>query len=390
VPSTDGKVYVVDLGRWSIPDEISLLRSDTSRVRTSSVITRVPATGDDELGLGAPADSSADYSIDAATMAARVEVTPGFTRTEQWQVVWQGVLPSLGFRAGVLFQLADGTPALALQEQLGGGWRIVAALADPFLGVGDDLPNGWQDLAVITASAGVDVSRCPLDSSGNAVLPITAVLPPDAVNYPGGAVALSDLRADGAHCLASLPPFDVTAQVRTSQVDATVRAGGLVLTGTVSGYAGRPQLGQRYALAWSEADYDIAPSSARALARKARRQYYPSDPHCPNIPPDTYCSVYPYFTDPLAPGPAIAFRANFLGAGPQVQDAALVIATQSGVTSMFRRPTVSGALPRTGIAFDRGLVGKADQGMRFYVPFADDQLLGFGPGESAGDIVVIR
>ncbi|HZZ84674.1 MAG TPA: hypothetical protein VFE30_09065 [Anaeromyxobacteraceae bacterium] len=387
VPSTDGKVYLVDLGRWSLPDDVSMLRDDSSRVRASAVTSAVPSgTTGQALALGSSTDPSVAYSVDGTLTPARVEVTPGFTRAEQWQLVWQGVLPSLGYRAGVLFALADGTPALALQEQLGTGWRVLAALADPFLGVNDDAVNGRQDSAVLTGS-GQDFSRCTLDANGNAVVAVKAVLPPDPVNYPGGAVALSDLRADGTHCLPALPRFDDAAGVRASQVSATLRAGGLVLTGTVTGYAGRPQAGQRYALAWSPVDHDATPSSARALARKARRFYYPSDPRCPS---QSYCTVYTWWTDPLAPGPAIAFRAGFLGTGAINQDTSLVITTQSGLTPAGRRPTLSGALPRAGVAFDRGQVGRSDQGMRFYVPFADDQLLAFSPGESPGDVVVIR
>ncbi len=389
VSASDGKVYLVDLGRWDLANEVSMLSDDSSRVRANTVTSAVPAgfTGQ-SLGLASPGDTSDTYSIDPSATPAYVEVTPGFTRAEQWQLVWQGMLPSLSYRDGVLFALADGTPALALQQQVGSGWRVLAALADPALGVNDDVPNGRQDTAVLTPGAGQDFSRCTLDPSGNAVVQVSAVLPPDAVNYPGGAVALSDLRADGTHCLPPLPRFDAGAQVAGSLVSATLRAGGLVLSGTVTGYAGRPQLGQRYAVAWSPVDYDATPSSARALARKARRYYYPSDARCPNG--QIYCSVYTWWTDPLAPGPSIAFRAGFTGTGALNQDTSLVITTQSGLTPTSRRPTEAGALPRAGVAFDRGLVGHPEQGVRVYVPYSDDQVLAFTPGLSAGDVVVIK
>ncbi|BDG08043.1 hypothetical protein [Anaeromyxobacter paludicola] len=390
VPSSDGKVYMVDLGRWDMPSDVSLLVNDSTRVRAYTVTSAVPSSAitGEALGLGDPEDETVALTLDSTLLPKRVEVTPGFTRAEQFQVVWQGVLPSLAYRPGVLFQLADGTPAVALQEQLGTAWRVTAALSDPFLGVGDDAANGRQDLAVVTPASGQNVSTCPLDSAGNAVLPISAVLPPDPVNYPGGAVALSDLNASGTHCLSALPRFDATAGVIGSQVHLTVRSGGLVLIGSVTGYAGRPQLGQRYALAWSTADYDATPSSARALARKARRIYYPAEARCPGQ--SAYCAVYTWWTDPLAPGPAIAFRADFMGTGTRLQDTALIITTHSGLSPMYRKPTTSGALPHAGVAFDRGLVNRADQGVRFYVPFADDQVLATSPGESQGDIVDIR
>lgn len=389
VSASDGKVYYVDLGRWDMTNEVHMLTDDSSRVRASTVSTNPPAglTGQ-ELALANPGDSSDSYSVDPSVTPTYVEVTPGFTRAESWQLVWQGALPSLSLRAGVLFALADGTPALALQQQLGTGWRVLAALADPELGVNDDVPNGRQDLAVLTPAVGQDFSRCTLDGNGNAVVQVSAVLPPDPVNYPGGAVALSDLRADGTHCLPPLPRFDATAQVAGSVVTATLRAGGLVLSGSMTGYAGRPQLGQRYALAWSPVDYDATPSSARALARRARRYYYPPEARCPNS--SVYCSTYTWWTDPLAPGPSIAFRAGVSGTGPLNQDTTLVITTQSGLTPTSRRPTTAGALPRAGVAFDRGLVGHPEQGVRFYIPYADDEVLAFSPSGAAGDVVVIK
>jgi hypothetical protein len=185
----------------------------------------------------------------------------------------------------------------------------------------------------------------------------------------------------------------------------TVRASGLVLTSHTLGYLGRPTLNQTFLLQYQ--DETTLSGEALAIARKVRRQFYPVEGPCSGSAPGCY-SGYPWLADPLAPGPAMAFRVGLLqpdlpaGApapdptDPAVlqsiaRDTRLIIQTQSGMTPTFFRPITGGALPSSAVAYDRtAFAGHENDATRFYAVYLDNLLIDFSPSVSGGDVTTIQ
>ena len=141
------------------------------------------------------------------------------------------------------------------------------------------------------------------------------LIAPDPLLYPGGAIRMAPAAdatlASEYACLVAcfqqpghgdrvLTAFANNPSTTDYARGAWLRAGGFVLVGAASGYAGRPVLDVRYELAW--ADESSLSGEALVLSRKARRFYYPA-----SFPTQIY-SAYPGMTNPLQPGPAVGFR----------------------------------------------------------------------------------
>jgi len=423
-PSSDGFVYLEDLGRFGPVDNSVLLDNDLSRTAVIAALS-VPATSYPNgpylglfypPGLGDAADPGAVAAADVADLLNSIIVWPGFTTNDTWTLVYQGVLPGLSFLRGSLGRLATGEVYLAVEEALNplaapsgsaDYWVVGAYVAAP-------------DLAIHTADVfpaeGGDITQffLDVDPTGCAGIPpqtvevyearIASFLSPDPTYFPGGALELTIAPGSIAECLVNRLPLSPGAFVPVSM---SVRASGLVLTSAAVGYAGRPEVGRRYNLAWDPVA-DGPPSEAQVLARKARRLFYPGGPYsdqylggpCPGA---TACyQGYPEMTDPMQPGPVVGFRPALLctvnsvvaecpaGTVPP-RDAYIYFQTQSGMTPLANRPA-DVATPTAVVSFDKSVfTDSTSQGLGqvFYSTFTGDTLF-MTPTSQVGSSTTIR
>ncbi|WP_242345152.1 hypothetical protein [Anaeromyxobacter terrae] len=425
IPSGDGRVYYADLGRFSVPNNQSILRGSTrTRAETGVTIGVAPAgeTLPRILGLWSQPEGETAFTLafDVPLLLRGVRVTPGFTATELWRVLFQASLPGVDAHRGQSGRTADARTWVAMQVPASapGGATLtqVVRVYDPTFAIHPG------DLVEMSAP---DVAGCPTDS--NVEARIAAILPPEDA-YPGGALALEPLddprpkvNTDG-----SVGPWrDWPACVQALGAGQTgfhlaVRAGGLVAIGAATGYAGRPEVvaeadvgtAPEFALQYEDedalaaqcpllpwpADFRSAPAEFRTcdaacrlvcerlvLARKARRIYHVSD-QCRPLNPvsaldDKDCrdawglpgnATYPF---PRANGPVVAFRVGYRGvtadAGQFPGDVQALWAdlrgmeidfsTQSGITPSSRFPTTSSnstahILPLGISTFDRSVI----------------------------------
>jgi len=416
VPSGDGSVIVEDLGRYGPPDTSLLLDSNLTRTQVTGAFSAPPAASPngnyialyEPPGLGAEPPSGAGIAYLATDLINSIIVWPGFTPTDSWTLIWQGALPSLGLFDGVVGELAPGVGPcgsasnvnclyLAVQQPVNipptgpGDWVVGAFVSAPELAIhaADTSPPG--DLALFFPAD--DASGCQGTPQPGSTLPayewtVSSILPPDPVNYPGGAVALSPANSL-AVCLLSYLALPQTQFGPGSfmPVSGSLRASGLILSSSSLGYAGRPQLGARFNLAWQPEDG--LSGEELILARKARRLFYPGGPYAaPNLgnpcPGNIACYPgYPEMTDPMQPGPVIGFRPGVAcPSGPcpagslPARDSALTFQTASGMTPFQARPTnVSTA---SGVAaFDKSYFTDSTSqvlGEVFYITYTGDVL----------------
>lgn len=302
----DGRVYMVDLARWHIPLNSSILRTSTrTSVTGGTVFTPALVVPDPEnpgeylvkasrLRLGLwdldewPTASRPTAALASTTsnIPGTVRVTPGYTATDTWTIMYQAPLPALSARTGQTGQTADGRLWLAVQTPIpraDGTAQLVdvARLFDPTLAVhvGDivQLAPASTVTACLTTDPDTDTP-----SSTSYETRITAILPPSAA-YPGGAVAvdeaqLVDLRNPvaserlpaTAECIAALK--QVAPQ---GNMLVTIRAAGLLAGGASMGYAGRPQL---------EADPTVAEPFSLGYAALAPPPLGEDGLSCPILP----------------------------------------------------------------------------------------------------------
>jgi hypothetical protein len=419
VASSDGNVYWLDLSRWGPPSDVSVTRGaqppSSTRVGVTSV-TPAALNGSYQLGLWldvAPFGTdpfTPAVQADASGIASAIDVWPGFTDADTWTLAYQGPLPSLSARPGLLGTSSTGTYA-AIQTRTG---VIATSIADPSLGVriGDIVEVSGVCEATVAAvlPASDPASAAELDALAAA----TGVSFKEGEDR-GGAVRLNPPDPLGVTCRvdqlpAPGPPSDATI---------TVRSSGMVLSNLKLGYLGRPVLSRpsddpaatTFSVSWSSAlDGPTAPATrdaqeAQAVARKARRRFYPSDPPCPIAAAGTegglasgcYGSGMKRLTDPLAPGPIIRFRVGLSpsdAVGLPVRGDSIVLVTQAGLSQTFRKPSTGGAGAGGAIAFDRTALdpagkakaqfaGQENDPILFFEPYLDDQVLVFSPSQSA-------
>ena len=413
VASSDGNVYWLDLSRWGPPSDVSVTRGaqppSSTRVGVASV-TPAALNGSYQLGLWQDLDNAPFGStlaapavqVDASGIASAIDVWPGFTDADTWTLAYQGPLPSLSSRPGLLVTTATATFA-AIQTGTTAGTAVVATpIADPALGVrvGDivELPGVGCEATVGDVLVQADAEAAT------------------GVSLPGGAVQLA-LTASGT------PVLPVCTALPAGAATLTVRASGMVLSNLKLGYLGRPVISRpsddpaatTFAVAWSSAvDGPTAPTpttrdalESRAVARKARRRFYPSDPPCPiagaaagtegGLASGCYGSGMKRLRDPLAPGPIIRFRVGLSpsdAVGLPVRGDSIVFVTQAGLSHTFRKPSTGGAGAGGAIAFDRTALdpagkakaqfaGQENDPIFFFEPYLDDQVLVFSPSQSA-------
>ncbi|HET7039633.1 MAG TPA: hypothetical protein VFH97_07080, partial [Gemmatimonadales bacterium] len=156
VAAANANVYLLDLGRYSAPDNFSLLNpTGNNNLRVTRAVTGVPSPAPSsysEVGLFVehPPDGTPEYlTASQDAMKRAIMLTPGFTRSEEWSLTWQGGLPGLvgavsrtpttwspgaGLEC-VLGRLADGSLYLAMQKALGTSWVMTADVTSSELAV---------------------------------------------------------------------------------------------------------------------------------------------------------------------------------------------------------------------------------------------------------------
>jgi hypothetical protein len=385
VSSTDGNTYLLDLARWGVMNDSALLKDRLSNVAVTSAasppLPTISDTSDPDYGkttqLGLwndfPANAKAADAATAVTvgsdMAPFVQVTPGFTDSDTWTIAWQGALPQLSVRRGVL--VSDGTNLYVALQSVD-GQHVDVEVGAPELGV---LPGDLVEFP--------DYPSCGLDGSGKQIrseATVAEVLAPSpslsegGVQMPGGALVLAPLPCPGVLPTSPAP------------IRLTVRAAGLVLSSTNLGIIGRPQLDTTFQLEWQD---ESALSGLDLIrVRKARRRFYPTDPVCSS--PGCYPGL-PWLTDPLSPGPAIAFKVGLFGGATLPRGASIQLGTRSGITPTSRKPVTGGTVPGGALPYDKtGIAGHENDPVHFYVPYLDDQLIDFSPAESSGSVKTIR
>ena len=409
--AADGRAYVLDLGRWSAPNQLAMLsaQAPSQRMRVEGTSWSSPALGGATAAIGLylqypGADERPGLYVDK-TVERAVVLTPGFTTDEIWTLTWQGPLPGLVHEASDIGLLGDGSLVLALQTRLGTGWVVGPQVDDPRLGVhgADAWPQGdLVEFAFADDPCGlVDGNGTPVPHEATILTVLAA-----SVEHPGGALQLAVPTAPAPdpfnlRCLAS----ELAGGTSFADKDgwATVRASGLVLTGGRTGYAGRPPLltkadvlagtpqAKRFDFAW--ADETGLTGEALSLARKARRFYYPWQPPCLPGQLCPYDGLYAELTDPLAPGPVAGFIAGPIcfdvtssdrvcpdqRLGELLRDTTLRFQTFSGVLPMFRVASPI-SLPTGAVAFDKSQFGTGDTGAVWYVTYQYDSVFMMAPG----------
>jgi hypothetical protein len=394
VASDDGSIYFLDLGRFKLATSAPVPPATGVRVTSPPAGARLWLQ-DLESGAFAP-------NVTEAAGPRYVAVTPGYTPTETWTVTHQGVLPRLQGRPAEAGRVDATTIWLALQVGDGppASGRIVSQVVQlhhPALGVevGDVVVLQRSGVCAGTAFEGRIAGR----------------LPPSAA-HPGGAVALEPPADAVPGCFEELGDAIDTGGGLATGLQATIRAGGAVLIGERTGYAGRPQLGVPFTLAYppdggpgdEEALLALCPLDEEpfdagscgpacrvacdrlVLARKARRIHHLSE-DCGGVPG---CLARGWEGFPVVNGPALQLRVGLdaeTGSEP-ARDMSVRLETSSGIAPLSFRP--SPAVRANGaIAFDR-TPWNPEAGYRFLFSYPSDMVVDVTPSVTPPSAVVIR
>lgn len=412
-----GAVVFLDLGRWKVANDAAILTAGTS-VTPSSRFRDVPVdagtpTVQQRLWLKSQAAGPGDPFLGAEQGADGVTVTPGYTRNDTFSVTYQGILPELSQRSAEAGRDdATGQVWLALQTGDAADGRILerVEIAHPRLGVAVGAGDAG-DIVQIDATL-LPACLARLEAPGRAggsndrrfEARAAAFLPP-TVDHPGGALLLEkEADPDFAACYDDLAATIPAGGRRVAtRLLATLRAHGLVMTSAALGYAGRPTLGETFALAYPAppGDEDALTGEEQVLARKARPHYHVSE-QCPapvEGTEDTCRARWPDLTFPLPIGPVIRFHVDLERVPPPpagetpapLRDSVLQLTTASGVAPFSARPGSGVSSHPTGaIAFDRSPFTDGAPGYRFLVPYASDVVLDAAPANALAAPVIIR
>jgi hypothetical protein len=223
--------------------------------------------------------------------------------------------------------------------------------------------------------------------------------------FQGGALRLDAVPS----CLAAI------ASGGYENVQVTILAQDVVVWSSVYGYVGRAPISTStnpsdgyFALAWK--DESKLSGEELAIAQRARRIFYPTEGPCPlagatagstsALPVGCYLA-FPRIADPLSPGPSIRFRLGLRNVTTAAistsatdrppRGAAIIIATQSGLTQTARIPTAGGTPPAPVIAVDPGdFSGHESEDFRFYLAYQDDQVAWFWTTSTTSQVTSIR
>lgn len=376
-----GAVTYVDLARWDVPSQHAIFQNVTARVLQGA--RPAGAGGTQFLTLAEPGvDAGAVTTIghlEAARLTAAVQVTGGYTPSDDWIVTREGALPGLAARRAQAFP--DGS--LALQGTDGAG--EVVRVWDPTLGV------RAGDLVVIEPTG---LGTCKTFEAS-----IAAVNPPDATR-PGGSLALAPRTP-------AVPAWDRCLEAMKAPSGArylaTIRAGDHVLvrgTGAAAVHVGRPELGKRFEVAWQD-EAALAATCPLPPAVAWQSTWSTTPPSC-----DADCRLrcellqrvrlarrIGYVNEglPERTGPALAFiLAREVSAAPVPRDLALLVRTIEGRDPFRVLPTAGSAVsPRAVVPFDRSPWAPI-AGVRFLVPYAGGAVMDTTPTLLRGSVHTIH
>jgi hypothetical protein len=270
VPSSAGRIYMVDPAHWAVSSDTSLLDGDL-RAHVLATQSTLPLTA---AGLNQPVavpliglwnetfTAQATTVVPGANALSYPVVTPGYTTSELWTVEFQGSLPGLAARPAQMHSL--GTLAT------GGGVTWVAiqtatGLPDPLAlrGIGRlyDIRLGLHVGDIIEVDPTGDPAGALACPKGPFELYVSDILPPSAVSppgvFPGGAAQVSSANAPSTqpswykdvngnwvadpNRAVVADPTCLDAVAGDYAVLVTFRARRFLLSGNVSGYSGRPE-----------------------------------------------------------------------------------------------------------------------------------------------------
>jgi hypothetical protein len=397
ITTTDGNLYLVDIGRWAMASDTSPLVG-TGRTRVTGAPATVVDAKSSAIGLWSladPSDKTPTLSAKVADIPARVRVTPGFTPDDNWTLTSQ-VLPGLDARGARLGQDAGG---FWLSVQVGATPPItsIVNLASPDVLVGETVTLEQTETGIACAN-GVGFT-------------ITGFNTLDPTNRPGGAVSL----ADTGGCLADVNSgLDIGANI-----SAVATFHGLVLTGEKYGDAGRPTAFVPTAATVEAKAYELATSEFKVLDPAAvppppqlHRLFYVTDPcagsECAGIwksapyiditdPANGTNIVHNALDFPLPKGPLLGIVPGFVDAKglrttvPPKAGTALHFTTRSGlVVPSARRPIVSGAAISSVLPLGLALVDPGSGGVQLLVSYAAGLLADYKSNVAPGTMTVVR
>jgi hypothetical protein len=398
VTTLDGALNFVDLGRWDLPSQQLVVPN----VKATVTPTRAPGTsGLQWLVLERPGGGTVSH-VDTVGLVAAVTTTPGYTPTDRWAVVRQGILPGLsGLRAEAGSQ--SGTPWLALQQTdpANGSAHGAVRLYDPTLGVrvGDTVviePTGLGTCTTFEATVS-DVGQPDATRPGGFVLLAPRVIQPDETAPTAATRAMWD------QCVAELATAAVPG--RAPFFSATFRAGRYVLLrgNPPSVHVGRPEIGVPFQVIWQD---ENASATGCLLPPAVPWPAPPLDPVA-DVP---LCDAACRDTCQLLQQVRLARRVGYLveapanAAGPAVgftialevptvtvpRDLAITMDTVDG-RAAFRIGPNTGipADPRAAVVFDRS-PWDPSSGIRFLSPYAGGVVFDAGPSAAQGTPVTLH
>jgi hypothetical protein len=349
VTSDDGRIYLVDLARWSLASDTSPVVG-ASKTRVTSADAQPGAAG----AIGLWGFSGEPLSAADGDLAARIRVTPGFTPNETWTLAWQGTLPALSSRAAVLRR--DGAGLWLAVQAIGGTEPTSVVQLASRVAVGDSVEVGQSALA---CANGLELTVAEVGAA--------------AAGYPGGSVRLVP---PAGSCLETEPASGTLAAV------ATFRAAGLVLSGAFTGLSTRPVASE------------TAPVADQKLL--GPRRFYVTDACTGDCAASWPGLVFPF---PSGDTATVALRPGFLAADgatptatPPSRGTSIVFQTASGLVPSGRRPIIDGspvssALP-SGLAVVDG--GASGTGAQVYASFTAGLVVSLSTAAAPGSMTVIR
>jgi hypothetical protein len=300
---------------------------------------------------------------------------------------------------------SDGAVYVGAQTVVGGTGGppvILARIGDPELGVraGDAVFVALQATNTFCGTT-VDAVFPPGAPELDPSSPLVQVrFPPGFPGFPGGALRLAAV-TNPAGCYAGVTGAETGGKI-------TVGVQGWVLTGAQLGYLGRPEVGVPFTLAPRDETAAGLSAEEKAIARKVRRLFYAREGGCPAAAPGNRpgqqvgcIAGFPAMFDPLQPGFALRFTLGLVppiapdASTPAVPQpppgAAVTFSTARGLLPTQRHPSIGGVLPQGIIPYDRtSLAGHENEATRFYVPYADDQVLAYTTADASANVTSIR
>jgi hypothetical protein len=399
VSSTDGAVYLVDVERWTMASVTDPVAGDgrTRALGVTALAGEDAVAGSSQVGLWFLGGTSAAplLSADIEDVAGRIRLTPGITPDDTWTLAWQGILPGLQER----------TADLTAADAASGTLAVVDEATDPAIAL---------DLAALGVEVGDLLELGPVGGCTPSVrLDVLAV---------AGTVATVALPAGAAWADACVPGSVGVA----TRVAATLRAGGLVLTGASAGLAGRPPafvpdefvldgLGQPTATptAWEMASNEFevfgarrfyvtdscaAGSDCEAVWKVAPYQDVLFDPTDPGSVKVINVLDFPYPDGPalglvagiVDPACTLAPAACAAAAPPPPVGAALRFTTKSGLIPSPRRPLIDGSAVASALPSGLALWDRGADGLRVQASYTAGLVMIFDPAASISSMSVIH